>query len=448
MSVGSIAVRGRGLRAGDRVACIPMATQQPRISRFWPFPRVYYGWAIMTASMLNAAASVPMQGPIVGVFVRPMEDELGWSALSIGIGFALGSGLGGVSSVWVGRILDRRGARGVTVAAGMILVGCMVGLAAMTQVWHFWGLFGLARGDCGGGRATGNDGRAGVVVRAEAGPRCGDCWGVGQRTGQAVMPIPIVAIMGWLGWREAWLALAGFAFLALVLPSAAYMRRRPEDYGMLPDGRRPTHDVRIGEASEEAGEELWSLAEAKRTVTLWALIVAQASVVLSVNATNLHITANLQDKGLSLELAATALTAYLTVAALSVFGWGLLMERVHTRYLALTSVTLYFTAMVLAIAVTSFATAMVFSVVYGSALGVWTVVSRMMFANYFGRRSFGTIRGFAAPIMAGVSMVGPIFAGAVKDATGSYDLSFTIFAGVLGVAFVAFALAKPVTKLA
>ena len=165
-------------------------------------------------------------------------------------------------------------------------------------------------------------------------------------------------------------------------------------------------------------------------MTLWALIVGQAAVVLSVNATNLHITASLQDNGLSQDLAVTALTIYLTVAALSVFGWGLLMERVHTRYLALTAVSLFCMAMVLATMATSFSAAAAFSVVFGSALGVWTVVSRMMFANYFGRRSFGTIRGFAAPIMAGVSMIGPIFAGRVKDITGSYDLSFTIFASV------------------
>ena len=424
-----------------------MTTLQPRISRFWPFTRIYYGWAIMTASMLNAAASVPMQGPILGVFVRPIQDDLGWSATSISIGFALGSGVGGVSSVWVGRVLDRRGSRGVTVAAGMILVGCMVGLAAMTQVWHFWGLFGLARGTAAAGAQLGTMvALAAWFVRKRG--RVVGLLGVGQRVGQALMPFPIAAIMAWLGWREAWLALAGFALLALVLPSAAYMRRRPEDYGLLPDGQQPTEELRRGEASDQAGEELWSLAEARRTLTLWALITAQAAVVLAVNATNLHITANLQDKGLLQHEAVAALTIYLTVAALSVFGWGLLMERVHTRYLALTAVTLYCVAMVLAATATSFPTAVVFSLVYGSALGVWTVVSRMLFANYFGRRSFGTIRGFAAPIMAGVSMVGPIFAGQVKDITGSYDLSFTIFAGVFGLAFVAFALAKPVTKRA
>ena len=87
-----------------------MIAPQPRISRFWPFRRVYYGWAVMTASMLTAAASVPMQGPIMGVFLRPIQEELGWSAASLSIGFAIGSGVGGVCSVWVGRALDRRGA--------------------------------------------------------------------------------------------------------------------------------------------------------------------------------------------------------------------------------------------------------------------------------------------------------------------------------------------------
>ncbi len=419
----------------------------PRISRFWPFDRVYYGWAIMAASMLSAAASVPMQGPIMGVFQRPIQEDLGWSSVSISVGFAIGSGVGGLGSVWVGRALDRRGPRRVSVVAGAILVGCMVGLASMTQFWHFWGLFGLARGSAAAGAQL-----ATMVALAswfvKKRGRVVGLLGVGQRTGQALLPVPIGLAIVAFGWREAWLALAGFAFLAIVLPSAAWMRRRPEDYGLLPDGQRADAAPRPGEVSEEAGEELWTLAEAKRTRTLWALIVGQAAVILAVNATNLHLIASLQDKGLSHGLATVAATIYLTVAALSVFGWGLAMERVHTRYLALTSVSLYFVAMVLATLVDSFGVAVLFSLAYGSALGVWTVVSRMLFANYFGRRSFGTIRGFAAPIMSGVSMVGPIFGGFVRDQTGSYDAAFITFAAVFVAAFAAFAVAAPARKSA
>ena len=422
-----------------------MAQAQPRISRFWPFDRLYYGWAILTASMLSAAASVPMQGPIMGVFQRPIQEDLGWSSASISIGFAMGSGMGGLGSIWVGRVLDRRGPRRVSVIAGAIIVGCMIGLASMTQFWHFWGLFGLARGTAAAGAQL-----ATMVALAswfvKKRGRVVGLLGAGQRTGQAIMPIPIGLVIVTLGWREAWLALAGFAFLAIVLPSAAYMRRRPEDYGLLPDGQPSLVMAPSGDVSEAAGEELWTLAEARRTRTLWALIIGQAAVVLAVNATNLHIIASFQDKGLSQGLAILAATIYLLVAALSVFGWGLVMERVHTRYLALTAASFYFVSMVLAVVTASFAVALLFSLAYGSALGVWTVVSRMLFANYFGRRSFGTIRGFAAPIMSGVSMIGPIFGGFVRDGTGSYDLAFTIFAGVFVVAFAAFAFAAPVRK--
>ena len=102
----------------------------------------------------------------------------------------------------------------------------MIGLASMTQVWHFWGLFGLARGTAAAGAQL-----ATMVALAswfvKKRGRIVGLLGVGQRVGQVIMPIPILAIIVTLGWREAWLALAGFAFLAIVIPSAIYMRRRP-----------------------------------------------------------------------------------------------------------------------------------------------------------------------------------------------------------------------------
>ena len=395
--------------------------------------------------MFSAAASVPMQGPIMGVFQRPIQDDLGWTSTSISIGFAIGSGMGGIGSIWVAWILDNRGARGVTVISGAIIVGCMIGLASMTQVWHFWGLFGLARGTAAAGAQL-----ATMVALAswfvKKRGRIVGLLGVGQRVGQVIMPIPILAIIVTLGWREAWLALAGFAFLAIVIPSAIYMRRRPEDYGLMPDGQHAVENLPTNSVSESAGEELWTLAEAKRTKTLWALIIGQAAVILAVNATNLHITASFIDNGLTQSAAVTATTIYLAVAALSVFGWGLVMEHVHTRLLAVISVTLYFVSMILAIAANSFLIAVFFSLAYGSALGVWTVVSRMLFANYFGRKSFGTIRGFAAPIMSGVSMIGPIFAGLIRDFTDDYDFAFWVFSLVFVIALIAFSVAKPVSK--
>ncbi len=195
-------------------------------------------------------------------------------------------------------------------------------------------------------------------------------------------------------------------------------------------------------------EETWTLQEAKRTRALWLLILAQGSVQLGLNATNLHITAHFQDNGISLGLAAVAVTIFAGTSALSTLPWGLVMERVHTRYIGLVATLVLSVAMVVALSASGFGSAVLFALLYGLALGGWTVASRMLFANYFGRRSFGSIRGFAAPLIVMVNPFGPVLAGVIRDRTGSYDLAFVLFAAMFLVAFVAFLLATPPRKAA
>jgi MFS family permease len=440
-------MQGREDSSGAKPAIVaPMAAtptpapEQPRISRFWPFRRVYYGWAVLTAALLSAFATVPTQGPIMGLFVKPITEELGWSATSISIGFVLGSITGGGMSFGVGRILDKRGARGVSVAAGMLIAGSMIGLALMSAPWHFWVFFGLARGAAAAGAQLGTMvALASWFVRKRG--RTTGILGTGQRLGQAVLPLPILFIILTFGWRWGWVALAVLAIALVVVPSGMLMRRRPEDYGLLPDGEqlRRRADGSVAPVQEEVQ---WTLAQAKRTRTLWALIVAQGGVVLGLNAVNLHITANFQEKIGDVQGAIVTTTFALT-SALMTLPAGLLMERLHTRYLGMLATALFMGAMLIAIVASSFPLGIAFGITYGLGLGFWTVTSRMLFANYFGRSAFGSIRGFAAPIMTAVNPLGPVLAGLVKDSTGSYTIAFIAFGVVFGISFVAFVVATP-----
>jgi MFS-type transporter involved in bile tolerance (Atg22 family) len=270
--------------------------------------------------------------------------------------------------------------------------------------------------------------------------------GVGQRGGQAIMPYPLVAIMALMTWREAWFALAAMVVLLQVVPSFVFLRRRPEDYGLNPDGDVIPDDEtpeELQKRSRETAEDSWSLAEVRRSRTLWLLIIAQGGVVLCLNATNLHAAAHLQDQGLSLTLAATVTTIFAAASAVTVLPWGILMERLHTRTLGMMATAMLIVAMVLLLMATNIWIGAAFGLVYGTALGAWTVVSRMLFANYFGRRHFGSIRGFAAPIMAVVNPFGPLLAAWFRDTRGEFDLAFIFFAGVFTVSFVAFLMATP-----
>src|SRR5665811_1561196 len=120
--------------------------QQPRISRFWPFRNTFYGWAVLTAGVFSSFATVSTQGQIIGLFNQPIRDDLGWSATDISLGFVVGSVAGGFFSTFTGRILDKRGARAVAVFAGLVIAAAFVGISQMQAPWHWWVLFGIARG--------------------------------------------------------------------------------------------------------------------------------------------------------------------------------------------------------------------------------------------------------------------------------------------------------------
>ena len=424
----------------------PSPTLHPRISCFWPLRKTYYGWAVLSAGVLSSFATVPTQGPVMGIFVQPIRDDLEWSATAISFGFVLGSVSGGFFSWAIGGLLDRKGSRAVMSVSGLLIALTMVGLASMQQPWHFWIAFGLARGIAtSGAQLATMVSLASWFVRRRG--RVVGLIGVGQRFGQTVLPLCLVAIIDVLSWRAAWLVLGGMVVLLLTVPSALLVRRRPEDYGLLPDGERAEEETPEGiSARAEQIENTWTLSEAKRTRTLWLLIAAQGGVVLGLNATNLFMAASLQDGGLSLALAATATTIFAGAASLSAVPWGLLLERVHTRYLGMASTAMLAIALMIAPVASSFPVAVGFALLYGLAVGAWTVTSRMLFANYFGRRYFGSIRGFAAPFMVLVNPLGPLLAGYVRDTRGSYDLAFATFSVVFMLSFIAFLLAVPPRK--
>ena len=65
-----------------------------------------------------------------------------------------------------------------------------------------------------------------------------------------------------------------------------------------------------------------------------------------------------------------------------------------------------------------------------------------IYADYYGRRSLGLIRGAFQPVQLGMNAAGPFAAGLWFDRTGSYSASFTLFAVLFVVAATAIAFAS------
>ena len=424
---------------------LPTETQAPRIPRIWPFKRVYYGWAVVLGSFLAAFGAVPAHGPLVGIFVPYMAEDLGWSVATLSLAFTLGSMAAAFSALVVGRYLDRYGARVIIVVSGVVISVALVGVSQVTEPWHYWLAFGTARAVTQSGVEIG----ASVAVAKWFVRKRGRALAVramGLRSSQALMPLLIFAIIAAEGWRTAWLALAGIAAVLVVLPAGLLLRRQPEDLGLRPDGDAAEDGVAHGASRRQhAAEVSWTLAEARRTRAFWLILFLMMMTPFTMGATNFHIVNALRDKGLDEGLAIAALSIFAAVSAVAIPPLGYLYDRIPVRFGAMLMGGLLTLSMAVMIVGDGFVMAVVFGVTFGVATGSRSIVETMLLANYFGRASLGTLRGFAGPFRL-LSPLGPLYAGLVRDATGSYAVAFATF-GAIGVLMcAAMFLAKPPVK--
>ena len=310
------------------------------IPRLWPFKRLFYGWGIVGTSMVVLIAQVPMYGPVLSVFVKPIGDDLGWSRGEISLAFTLGTLVGFSVSSIVGAKIDRYGARVAVVSAGVVVTASLAGLALMQEVWQFWLLFGLGRTAALSGINLGTTvAVANWFVRKRG--RAVSLLVIGLRGGQALFPLFITPIIILLSWRHAYATLAVIAFVFIVVPGWVFLRRRPEDLGLRPDGLPPEPETLAPylnppppgeEAKREEPEASWTAREARRTPAFWLLAVATAVVVFVLTAVNLHAVASFQDRGIGGSVAGLFVFVFAGTAAVSAYSWGMLMDRIDVRW--------------------------------------------------------------------------------------------------------------------
>lgn len=368
----------------------------------------------------------------MAVVLKPISEDLGWSRSVTAAAITLGSFGGGLLSPLFGPVADRYGPR-VLLPLGGVLVGLLsIGVSQSTQPWQFYATFIPAR-------ALTEFLLCGVVPYTAVAnwfhakrPRAMGLVAMSTPLGSAATTLIFQFLVIHYGWRSAFLAL-GLAFLILVVvPAAIFLRRQPEDLGMHPDGIAPTSrsDEAAPFESQTAatGERSWSRAEALRTTALWLLVLSVFLASLGTGGIAFHTVAYFTD----VKIAPAAAAGALSVMALSgAFGngvWGALAERLSPRSLSVTTTVLSAASVALLMQVGSPLTAYLFGVLFGiSARGGTAVLTQILLAHYFGRRSFGAISGVLEPFHKGGLGFGALVAGVAFDWSGNYRGVFLFF---------------------
>ncbi len=396
--------------------------------------RFFYGWRIVFVAFVADFMSAGIGGYSLGIFFKPMTAGLGVSRASLASVNLFRGAASGISGPIIGPLVDRYGARIVMMVGAAVAGVALMSISRIGMVWHFYLLFGVV-GGLGlvefGGLVT-NAAIAKWFIRRRG--RAIAFASVGISVGGMVMVWVSQILINALGWRGAWVVL-GLLIMIVVIPvTALFMRRRPEDMGLLPDGEVALPKARgdgLAGGNDDplpvGGERSWTLKEALKTRSFWLLVPTFALGGLSMGTVLQQSVAYVTDKGFSPEQGALILSAIGLFMALSKLLWGFLSEKFPVRYCVIAMYLGGAVGLIVLVNAQTIPMLLLFAATYGLTLGGTAVLSAMAWANYFGREFIGTIRGVTMPAQFLSNAVGPLFAGYVWDVTGDYRGAFTVF---------------------
>ncbi|GAA1440290.1 MFS transporter [Nocardiopsis tropica] len=350
----------------------------------------------------------------VSLSAGDIRAEYGLSHGEFGSLFMLATLASALALTQIGSVVDRFGAAGVALgvfaflAAGAAAMALSSHVAALFVALFLLRLFGQGMMTHTSftlmGRWFGRErGRATSVAT------------LGLNTGEALLPLAVVALAALVGWRGTWWA-AAVLLLVLVWPVSALMsaEREPDP---VPEGGR------------ELRARDWTRRQALRDPCFYLVAAAMAAPALIGNTVFFHQVYLVESRG----WAPAAFAAAFTVYAVTTVVFNLVGGQLVDRFSAMRLVPVYllplgFGLVVLASVAGQWG-AFAFMALYGVTNGLSLSLFGAVWPEVYGTAHLGSIRSVVVAVMVFASAAGPGVAGLLIDAGVPYPAQLAALGG-------------------
>jgi MFS family permease len=365
-------------------------------------------WLIVAAAFL---AGFVVFGIIYcfGVFLEPMVADLQAGRGAVSALFSITGIAFYMFGPAAGRLSDRFGPRAVVGCGALLIGGGLVLTAFIDKIWAGYLTYGIG---IGVGAAC-----AYVPTLAAIGgwfvERRNTALGLaaaGTGCGMLIVPPLAAVLIDTIGWRGADVAL-GLGSGALVAACALIVKAAPPE----------------PEATQAPREVL-------RSMPFLSMYVSWVFTTTALFVPFVFLPAFAQANGADAVAGAALLSLLGGTSVLSRAGMGALSARFGTIPLFKCAVAAMAASFLLWLLLPDFHWLVVFSIVLGFAYGVRISLVPAVLIDIFGRQNLGFILGVFFTASGLASVLGPILAGFIFDATGSYQwcIALALGMGVLG----------------
>lgn len=385
------------------------------------------GWWVVLGCSLCMMVGGGLSFWALGIYVRPLEAEFGWSRAAISGATSVMFLVGGITGPFVGMAVDRWGVRWPIVLGAAFLCLVYLMLARLDSLWQFYALFGLMAFV----RAWVNYIPFFWLVSRWFPDRMGAPVGI-MGVGFSAAGLVFVPLVTWMvssfGWRWSF-ALSGMMIVAVTVPIGLLLKAPPAAIAGKPSA-----------ALERPASE-FTLRRALRTRAFWLLAVALGLFFMGLVSFMFHAVPFYLSRGFTEGQAAAWVGASAALATAIRFGLGYVVDRLDDlKKFAVASPIALACAMALLTQSTEPAAIVVFVLLWSFGTAGGPILESVLVTRTFGTASFGAILGALGVAETVGNIVGPLLGGAVYDATGAYTAALVFYAAAFLVAAGAFAL--------
>ena len=387
--------------------------------------RIFYGWYIVAACWVVNFVVFGISVNTFTVYVKPIQADLGWSRGEISLAISLSAVAMGLGAPFIGRLIDRIGAR-LAMAAGAAVIGvCMILLSRAQSLPYFYAMFIVS----GLGQGAATIIPVSLVISNWFTAMRGKALGI-VMTGTGLGAMVMVPVSSWIvtnwGWRTSW-SIMGCIILLMVPLNLLLIRTRPSDRGLLPDGG-------LVAPEKPASSEGLSVPEAVRTQAFWMIGAMMVLAGLVAMGVGVHLMPYLTDIGHAESRASLIIAIISGMTFLGKISLGFIADRWGVRPAVALAFGLILAGIVLLMGAGALPVAFVFAVVYGLGIGAPLVVNAALTAERLGLKHFGAVFGILTLLNTAGVAIGAVLTGFIYDAAGSYIPALLLFVALTAVA--------------
>lgn len=396
---------------------------------------IFRGWFVVAACFLCLLVAGGIGWFTFPVFIPPLKQEFGWTDLQLGVAVGIWAGVGAIFSPVAGRLIDRFGSRWIMLAGA---VGGGLVTAALGEVRSIEQLYGViffaAIATAAGTYVPVTSTISRWFVR-----RRGLAMGIamaGMGLGGLSMPILANFLIQGVGWRSAYRIFGVVIWVVLVPVTALWIRGRPSDLGLSPDGDDgPGTETKTGteagtrwsEPQRDAAQQEGSGArEAMGMPRFWLLGFADVANAIPVVSLSIYLVRFAIQQGIPGDLAAFAYSSFSAAAMVGMLAAGMAPPTWSRRVLLSLGYGIPALAVLFLFGVESAGPLFCFAILSGFCAGTRSTLWPLMISDCFGSRAYSSILGFLVLFYNAGAVVGPPVAGQISDATGSFHGVFAL----------------------